>query len=356
MPGFVDTHVHFPQTRVMGSASGPLLEWLDTAIFPEEGRFKDPRYAQDVAREFCTAMARQGTTAAAVYSSSDAGATDILFQEMADRGLRGLIGLTLMDRNAPDAVLVPHEQALIEARRLIETWHGHDDGRLRFCITPRFAISCTPALLRGAAELAREYDLVMQTHISENRAEIEAVKALFPESDGYLSAYRDHGLLDGHSILAHCIHLTEDEWDEVGVLGACVSHCPDSNFFLGSGVMPLGKAVARDIKWGLGSDVGAGRTFSLRRVAASAFDASKLSGHDTDAQCLLWHATLGGSQVLRQADRVGRIEAGFQADLTAIPLDSSIGSGAALFDALVFRHDSGPVAATYVRGRRVYPT
>jgi guanine deaminase len=354
MPGFVDTHIHFPQTRVIGSASGPLLQWLETSIFPEEARFKTRAYAQSVATEFCSLLAAQGTTSAAIYSSSDPAATDILFHTMAHRGLRGLVGLTLMDRHAPEALLVEASEALESARCLIERWHGFDDGRLGFCVTPRFAVSCSPTLLRDAGRLAQEYGLAIQTHLSENLSEIEMVRRLFPKHQDYLDVYDDFGLLGARSLLAHCIHLSDANWDTLAGRGCAVSHCPDSNFFLGSGQMPLNAVLSRQIPWGLGTDVGAGRTFSLRRVVASAYDTAMMTGAEVDAETLLWQATTGGAKALGYGDRVGRLEPGFEADMVAIPLDSQVPRDDRIFDALVFRHDVGPVAATYVRGRLIH--
>ena len=354
LPGFVDTHIHFPQTRVIGSASGPLLQWLETSIFPEEARFKSRAYAGAVATEFCTLMAAQGTTSAAIYSSSDATATDILFHTMAFRGLRGWVGLTLMDRNAPDELLVEPDAAMESATALVERWHGFDAGRLAFCVTPRFAISCSPALLRKAGRLAGKYDLPVQTHLSENLKEIETVGQLFPRHENYVHVYEDFGLLHSQSLLAHCIHLTDKNWDTLAHRGCAVSHCPDSNFFLGSGQMPLDEVRRRHIPWGLGTDVGAGRTFSLRKVIASAYDTAMMTGAVVDAEALLWQATSGGAQALGYGDRVGRLEPGFEADVVAVPLNEHLPRDRTLFDALVFRHDAGPVAATYVRGRMIY--
>ncbi|MBV71107.1 MAG: guanine deaminase [Myxococcales bacterium] len=354
MPGFVDTHLHFPQSRVVGSASGPLLEWLDETIFPEEARFLDAHYARMVADEFCLSMLSQGTVAAAVYSSSAPSATQILFETMARVGLRGLVGLTLMDRMAPQRVLLDAEKALGAARELAEQWHGFDGGRLEFCITPRFAISCTPKLLKGAAKLAHELNLPVQTHISENQDEIDTVRQLFPKHESYLDVYARAGLLDGRSILAHCIHLSDDEWDLLADKGCSVSHCPDSNFFLGSGQMALHKVQSRGIECGLGTDVGAGRTFSLRRIAASAYDTALLTGSQTTAEELLWYASRGGAKVLGMDDRTGRLEVGCEADLIVMKQSDTGLKPARLFDSLVFQHDQNGVEATYVRGRRVY--
>ena len=354
LPGFIDTHVHFPQTRVIGSASGPLLDWLKTSIFPEEARFEDLAYARATAQRFCASLIAQGTTSAAIYSSSHGAATDVLFQSLFDHGLRGLVGLTLMDRAAPDELCVSAVDAMAQSEALIARWHGADDGRLEFCVTPRFAISCSPELMRAAGDLAARHGLAIQTHISENDAEIAAVGELFPEHATYLDVYAHFGLATERTILAHCVHLSDDEWDQVATKGCGVSHCPDSNFFLRSGQMPLEQVRARDVKLGLGSDVGAGRTFSLRSVASSAFDTANLTGAVTSSEELLWYATVGGAQVLGWADRVGFLEVGYAADMIAIDLpDARLDDVHALCDQLIFRHDSGPVAATYVRGRRL---
>jgi guanine deaminase len=353
-PGFVDTHIHFPQTRVIGSAAGPLLDWLDRTVFPEEARFVERRYAEAVATEFCAALAAAGTTTAAIYSASDPGATDALFAALAHRGLRARAGLTLMDRGAPPALCVPADAALPAAEALIHRWHGHDD-RLYFAITPRFALSCTDALLRGAAALADRHGLFVQTHLSENTAEIRATSLAYPDAADYLAVYADRGLLGPRSLFAHCVWLSPPEWDRLAAADAAVAHCPDSNFFLGSGQMPLAAPLARGIRVGLGTDVGAGRSFSLRRIAASAYDTSLITGACITPEALLWHATAGGALALGFADRVGRIEPGFDADLVAIDLPPYVpDTSAAIFDALLFRHDAGPVAATYVRGRRIH--
>ncbi|MEE2755129.1 MAG: guanine deaminase [Myxococcota bacterium] len=354
MPGFVDTHLHFPQSRVVGSASGPLLQWLEETIFPEEARFVDAHYARTVADEFCQSMLCKGTVAAAVYSSSNAHATQTLFEAMARVGLRGLVGLTLMDRMAPQNVILEADSALGAARELAEQWHGYDDGRLEFCVTPRFAISCTPKLLRGAAKLAHDLNLPVQTHISENQQEIDTVLSLFPGHKSYLDVYAQAGLLDGRSILAHCIHLSDDEWDMLARSGCSVSHCPDSNFFLGSGQMPLHKLQSRHIEWGLGTDVGAGRTFSLRRIAASAYDTALLTESKVTAEALLWYASRGGAKVLGMGDRTARIEVGYEADFIAVQCAHGALGPDRLFDSLIFQHDRSGVDATFIRGRRVY--
>lgn len=351
LPGLVDTHLHYPQTRVKGSASGPLLDWLKATVFPEEAKFADDDYAAAVALEFSAAMIAQGTTTASIYGSPHPAATDILFATLARLGLRAQLGLTLMDRGAPPENLLAAGPALAACEGLIERWHGHDDDRLRFCVTPRFALSCTPQLLRGAADLACAHGLSLQTHLSENDAELRATAAAFPDAADYLEVYESHGLVGERSLFAHCIHLSEGNWDRLAERRACVAHCPDSNFFLGSGVMPLQAATSRGVRVGLGTDVGAGRTFSLRRVAARAYDAALLRGAPVTPEALLWLATRGGAEALGLGDRIGLLEPGFDADLCAVDLPTS--SRRDPFDALLFNLDAGPVRATYVRGRRL---
>ncbi len=352
LPGFVDTHLHFPQTRAIGSASGALLEWLERSVFPEEARFTERAYAAEVAHDFCGALIAQGTTCAAVFSSSHPGATDALFAELERRGLRAFAGLTLMDRGAPPPNLLDAAAALDACAALHERWHGRDRGRLSFSVIPRFALSCSDALLRGAADFAARHGLLVQTHISENRDEIRATAAAFPDHPDYLAVYEHHGLVGGRTILAHGIHLSGAVWDRGAGRGAAVAHCPDSNFFLGSGCMPLAKAAARGIRIGLGTDVGAGRTFSLRRVAAAAYDAALLVDARVSPEELLWRATAGGAAALGLDRVIGRIAAGFDADLVAIDAPRAA-AGPALIDHLLFRHDAGPVRATYVRGHRL---
>lgn len=349
LPGFVDAHVHYPQTRVLGSASGPLLPWLQSTVFPEEARFAEADYALAVAEEFCEALIAQGTTLAAIYSSSHPSATDTLLATLDRRGLRGVTGVTLMDRGAPQNVLREAQEALTANAELHERWHERD-GRLQLSIVPRFAISCSAALMRSAAEQARERALLVQTHISENLDEITATAALFPDSRDYLAVYEDHGLASPRLVLAHCVHLTDDEWQRVANNDVAVAHCPDSNFFLGSGSMPLRRALDLGIRVGLGSDVGAGRTFSMRRVAAAAYDASLVVGEIVGPEELLWLATRGGAQALGQSETLGCLAPGFDADLAVVDVAGGLGKSA-LLDALTFRHDAGPVRATLVRGQ-----
>jgi guanine deaminase len=351
LPGFIDVHLHYPQTRVIGSASGPLLPWLERSVFPEEARFGDPEYAAAVAEEFCDALIRQGTTCAAIYSSSHPTAAQILFETLDRRGLRAEAGLTLMDRNAPPELTLDADAAMTAIAELLDRWHGHDHDRLRLSVIPRFAISCTPKLLRAAGAFAQTHALTLQTHIAENRDEITATLGLFPTARDYLDVYESHACATAQTILAHCIHLSDSEWQRVAARDLAIAHCPDSNFFLGSGQMPLAAALARGLRIGLGTDVGAGRTFSIRRTAAAAYDAALIREDPVSPEQLLWLATRGGARALGK-QHLGCLAPGFEADLVAIEAPGELPLPA-LIDALLFRHDAAPVQATLVRGRAI---
>jgi len=352
LPGFVDTHVHFPQTRMIGRAGAPLLEWLERTIFPEEARFRSESYARAVAPEFIGALAAAGTTTACIYGSSDERATDVLFESLAASGLRALAGVTLMDQRCPDELRVPREAAMAACARLTDRWHGHDRGRLGFAVTPRFALSCSRALMEDAARFAADRGLLVQTHIAENPAEGVAVLAEHPFADDYLGVYDATGLLGARTLLAHAIHLSPREWDRVAATGARIAHCPDSNFFLGSGRMRLAEARARGVVVGLGSDVAAGRSFDLRRAMAYAYDNGLCVGDRLHAQELLTLATLGGARALGLDAVTGSLEVGKEADFLAVELPDHAEDEDAVLAQLAFA-DAGRVTRAWVRGESV---
>jgi guanine deaminase len=353
LPGFVDAHLHFPQTRVIGSASGPLLDWLEQTVFPEEARFRDEAYARAVATELVARLLAAGTTTSAIFSSSSELATHVAFEALDRAGLRAFVGLTLMDQACPDEVCVPAEEALRACARLLARWHGHDAGRLAFAVTPRFALSCSRALMEGAARLARDHDLLIQTHIAENAAEGEAVLAMHPWGGDYLGIYEKTGLLGPRTLLAHSIHLSASEWERAAALGVSVAHCPDSNFFLGSGRMRLAEATSRGVRVGLGSDVAAGRSFDMRRAMAHCYDNALAVGVGVTPARLLTLATLGGAEALGLGAETGSLEAGKAADFIAVSLPEYAATEAEILGQLAFG-DSGRVERVFVRGERVF--
>ncbi len=354
IPGLIDTHVHFPQHRVVGHTSGSLLQWLERSIFAEEARFSDEAYARAVATEFVEALLARGTTFAAIYSSSNERATEILFEELEARRVSAIVGLTLMDQNAPAQLCVPVAEAIAACERLTKKWHGRSG--LSFAVTPRFAISCSQDLLRAAGKFALDAKLLVQTHFAETPDEgIETLK-VHPGATDYLDVYEKTGLLGSRTLLAHCIHATDNELSRLRASGAAVAHCPDSNFFLGSGRMPLRALRAQGIALGLGSDVGAGRTCDIRATMSLAHDSTLARGERAEPSDLFELATRGGARALGIDAETGTLEVGKRADFVALSVPSYLRGAetAQVLSHVLFAHDRCPVRATYVGGRRCW--
>jgi guanine deaminase len=352
LPGFVDSHLHFPQTRIIGEATGPLLDWLADSVFPEEARFARGPYAAEVADEMIDRMIAAGTTSAAIFSSSSPRATDVLFERLAARGTRAAAGMALMDVRTPKALAVRREAAMKAQHKLLRKWHGHE-GRLELAVTPRFALSCSRALLREAGAFAAAHDLLVQTHVAETKREGELTLEAHGYADSYVDVYDRAGLLGPRTVLAHAIHLAPAEWDQVAARGAAIAHCPDSNFFLGSGRMPLAKPRKRGITVCLGSDVAAGRSFSMRRAMASAYDNAMCLRRPVSLERLLQMATLDGARALGWGDRTGSLEVGKAADVIAVPMPKRVTEARAALAALVFDSDQTDICSAWVNGRRL---
>ena len=351
VPGFIDAHLHFPQTRIVGSASGPLLEWLEHSTFPEEMRFSDPEYAAVVAREFVDRVLAAGTTSAVVYGSVHPDASRALFAEAASRGLHVRGGPVLMDTHSPQALTLPAPEALQALEALVEEWHGAAEGRIEVAVLPRFALSCTPQMLQGAAKLADRHGLWVSTHLSENMEECRAAVERFHAHD-YLSVYEQFGLVHDRSLFAHCVHLSRREWDRFAEAGAVVAHCPDSNDFLGSGGMPYSEPLSRGIEVAIGTDVAAGRSFRIPRILSSAYDNGLRQGANLELTRLFWWGTRGGALALGWADR-GALEPGLWADLALFDIPKSVDNPTDALGVLLFDHDRGGAQRTWVRGRSV---
>jgi guanine deaminase len=350
LPGFVDGHLHFPQTRIIGSASGPLLTWLAKTTFPEETKFADRSYAQEVARSFCDHLARAGTTLALVYGSVHAEASEVLLEEMDRRGLRAIVGPVLMDEDCPTALQIPADRALPALEGLVERWHGRDD-RLRIATIPRFALSCSKGLLQGAGRLAETHGLWSTTHLSENPAECALARERFG-TDDYLQIYEDAGLVNDRSVFAHCIHLSQSEWDRLAAAGAVVAHCPDSNDFLGSGGMPLNEVLSRNIPMTIGTDVAAGRSFRVPHILASAYDNALRTGTPVTPATLLWWGTRGGALALGHPE-VGALQTGLEADLIQVRVPPWADGPDDVLASVLFDRGAPEPVRTWVRGRRV---
>lgn len=317
VPGFIDTHIHFPQVDMIASYGEKLLDWLNKYTFPEESKFSDPAHAKECAQFFINELLRNGTTSALVYCSVHKQSVDALFAEAFSRGMRLITGKSLMDRNVPENVRDTAESGDKDSRDLIKKWHGK--GRLGYAVTPRFAPACSDEQLTRAGKLLAEYpDILMHTHLSENTAEIEWVEDLYPDTNGYLDAYAQFGLLTDRSVFAHCIHLEGHEYQSIAEADAAISFCPTSNLFLGSGLFNLKEAEKYGVTVGLGTDVGAGTSFSLLTTMNEAYKVCHLKGDRLTPYKSFYLATLGGAEALNIAGKVGNLEKGKEADFIVL--------------------------------------
>ncbi|MGI9338143.1 MAG: guanine deaminase [Gammaproteobacteria bacterium] len=321
LPGFVDTHIHFPQVDVIASYGADLLDWLTKYTFPAEAAFARPDIAEKAAKFFIKQLIANGTTSALVFATSHKHSADALFAEARKRKMRLAAGKVLMNRNAPATLLDTISKGKQDTRQLIRKWHNN--GRLHYAITPRFAPTSTPAQLKAAGALLQEFpDVLLHTHLSENRRELQWVRSLFPDAADYLAVYEKHGLVCDRSIFAHGIHLSGGEWRRLARAGSALAHCPLSNMFLGSGLFDIAKARRHKIRTGLGTDVGGGNSFSMFRVMEEAYKTARLRGSDFPPLSM-WHAaTLGGAQALRMDSHIGNFTPGKDADFITIDLSS----------------------------------
>ena len=321
-PGFIDTHIHYPQTGMIASYGEQLLDWLNTYTFPTEQQFEDKAHASDVAAIFLKELLRNGTTTALVFGSVHPQSVDAFFEQADKLNLRMIAGKVLMDRNAPDYLTDTAESGYAESKALIERWHGK--GRLHYAVTPRFAPTSTPEQMELAGKLLGEYpDLYMHTHLSENRKEIEWVKELFPERKGYLDVYDHHQLIGPRAVFAHGVHLCDDECNRLAETGSAVAFCPTSNLFLGSGLFDLNKLEEHGVRVGLGTDVGAGTSFSQLQSLNEAYKVMQLQGKKLDPFKSLYLATLGGANALYLDDQLGNFLPGKDADFLVLDYNAT---------------------------------
>ncbi|MDF2073593.1 guanine deaminase [Pseudomonas mendocina] len=321
-PGFIDTHIHYPQTGMIASYGEQLLDWLNTYTFPTEKQFEDKAHASDVAAIFLKELLRNGTTTALVFGSVHPQSVDAFFEQADKLNLRMIAGKVLMDRNAPDYLTDTAETGYAESKALIERWHGK--GRLHYAVTPRFAPTSTPEQLDLAGKLFGEYpDLYMHTHISENKAEVAWVKDLFPARKGYLDVYDHHKLIGPRAVFAHGVHLCDDECKRLAETGSAVAFCPTSNLFLGSGLFDLNKLEEHGVRVGLGTDVGAGTSFSQLQSLNEAYKVMQLQGKKLDPFKSLYLATLGGANALYLDDKLGNFLPGKDADFLVLDYNAT---------------------------------
>lgn len=320
--GFVDAHVHYPQTAIIASWGKRLIDWLETYTFPEEMRFGDPAHARAIAERYLDIVLAHGTTTVASYCTSHPESVDAFFEAAAARNMRVAAGKTCMDRNAPAALLDTPRRAYDESLALLRRWHGR--GRAEYVITPRFAPTSTPEQLEALGALwAAHPDCLMQTHLSEQLEEIAWVRTLFPDARDYLDVYERFGLLGPRAVYGHAIHLTEREIARLSEVGAALVHCPTSNTFIGSGLFDLAGLAGAGPRIGLATDTGGGSSFSMLRTMAAAYEIGQLRGHAPHPAELWWLATEGSARALRMDDRIGNLVPGREADIIAIDLRST---------------------------------
>ena len=322
LPGFVDAHVHYPQTGIIASWGKRLIDWLNTYTFPEEMRFGDPDYAADVAGRYLDLTLANGTTTVCSYATIHPTSVDAIFEAAAARGQRVVAGKTCMDRNAPDGLRDTAQSAYDDSKALIGKWHGQ--GRAHYAITPRFSPTSTVEQLKALGALWAEHpEVLMQTHLSEQVDEIEWVKGLYPDARDYLDTYEAHGLLGARGIYGHSIHMEPREMDRLSEVGGAVVHCPTSNTFIGSGLFNLAAMKAHSIPVGLATDTGGGSSFSMLKTMAAAYEVAQLRGVAVHASQLLWLATAGSARSLHLQDNIGSLRAGNDADICVLDLAST---------------------------------
>lgn len=357
VPGFVDAHVHYPQIERIASHGEQLISWLDRHIFPEEMKFADRAHADAVAATFCDELLRHGTTSALVFATVHEGSVDALFEAALARDMRIVSGKVLMDRG-PEGLrdTVADGRAATEA--LIARWRGR--GRLGYAVTPRFALTSSDAQLADAgAILAAHRHVLLHTHLAENLGEIAVVAGRFPDAADYLDVYDRFGLVGARSVFAHGVHLSDRACARMAAAGAGIAHCPTSNLFLGSGLFDLARADRHRVRVGIGSDVGAGTSFSILHTLGEAYKVRQLRGASLDPFRALHLATAGGAALLGIGDKVGGLRAGQEADFvvldpSATPVLARRTRGADLHDtlfALEVLGDDRAVERTYVAGQ-----
>lgn len=362
VPGFIDTHVHYPQIEMMASHGEQLLEWLANYTFPTEMKFSDSAYASEIAHFFLNQLLSNGTTTALVFGTVHPQSVDAFFRAAQEKQLRMICGKVLMDRNAPESLMDNVNSAYTDSQALIKQWHGQD--RLHYAVTPRFAITSTDQQLDVADKLLTEFPGVyLHTHLSENIKEIEWVKELFPDSKNYLDVYHKHHLTGRRSIFAHGVHLSDDECQCLADTGSSVAFCPSSNLFLGSGLFNLKQAEEFSYSVGFGSDIAAGTSLSMLQIMSEAYKTQQLRGDSLNPFKSFYLATLGGARALDLENTIGNFKVGNEADfvllnyhstpLMQLRLSHCQSLQEKLF-ALSVLGDDRTVGATHILGKRVH--
>lgn len=317
MPGFIDSHIHYPQAEIIGMYGKQLLEWLNDYTFPAEQAFSSPEHAERIARFFVQELFRNGTTTCMAYATVHAASVNALFSVASEYNMCMMTGKVLMDRNAPDGLTDTAGRGEAESRSLIEAWHKK--GRNRYVITPRFAISCSNEQLKTAGRLHEQYpDTYIQTYLSENKEEICNTLSLCPGCRDYLEVYERAGLVTDRSVFGHCIHLSDSECRRLAEAGSVIAHCPTSNLFLGSGLYDMRQANRIGMQTTLATDVGAGTSYSLLRTMGESYKVQQLNGYPMSVLESFYKCTLGAAKALHLEDETGSFEKGRKADFIVL--------------------------------------
>lgn len=359
VPGFIDCHTHYPQLGIIGAYGEQLLDWLDKYTFVAEQDFADPERARAGAACFLDQCLLNGTTTVASFCTVHAHSADAFFEAAEARGMRTIAGKCLMDRNAPEALRDDPQRGYDESSALIARWHGR--GRASYAITPRFAPSSSRAQMELAGALWKEQPgAYLQSHVCENRAEVELARRCYPERAGYLDIYDHYGQLGPRAIYGHCIWMDDAEYARLGETGSAIAHCPTSNAFLGSGRFDLERARRHGARRvGLATDVGAGTSLSLLRTMAAAYETAQLCGNRLSPGQAWYLATRGAAQALYLDDRIGSLAPGTEADVLVLdtrstPLIEQRMRRCESLEDLLFAQmvlaDERAVAAVYVAG------
>ncbi|HET9862596.1 MAG TPA: guanine deaminase [Steroidobacteraceae bacterium] len=364
LPGFIDCHVHYPQIGIIGAGGKPLLDWLNEYTFVAEQQFADAAHAREVAQLFLRECLRAGTTTAAVFCTVHPQSVDAFFAASAALNTRMIAGKVLMDRHAPAALTDGAQRGYDESKALIGRWHAR--GRQLYAVTPRFAASSTPEQMAAAGALWAEHPgTYLQSHVAENRTEVSWIRELYPERRDYLDVYDHYGQLGPRAIFGHGVWLGDAQLARCHDSGTALAHCPTSNQFLGSGAFDLHRALdaRRPVRVGMGTDLGAGTSFSMLRTLGQAYGTARLLGNDLGAPLAFYLATRGGARALHLEDRVGSLAPGLEADLVVLDLHSTpsiefrMRQCASLEEALFVQMTMGDeraVRETWVAGVRVH--
>jgi guanine deaminase len=362
--GFIDSHVHFPQTSIIAAYGEQLLNWVNKYAFPTELKYSDKEFARSVAKVFLQENLRNGITCGCIYCTVYPQSVDALFEEAEKLGMRLAAGKVLMDRNAPEKLLDTPKTGYDDSKALIKKWHNR--GRLLYAITPRCAPTSTREQLEATGALCKEHpECYMQTHVSENKGEVAWAKELFPEREGYLDIYDHYSLCRPRAVFGHGIHLTDDEMQVMHRTGSAVAHCPTSNFFLGSGFFNIQRAIQKErpVRVGLGTDLGAGTSFSILATLNEAYKAAQLNSYALSACHAYYVATRGTAHAMYLEDKIGSIAPGMEADIIVLDMKSTPIIGYRMqfandFEEALFIQmtlgDDRAVQATYVAGELKY--